>query len=379
MKTVLLVQPSLQPPGGGNGVGAWIIEALKRQHAVSVLTWTPIDLAPINRYYGTSLHASEFKVYGVHPLVRHVIDLVPMPFSLLKTHLLLRLVKRLQDAYDVIITANNEADFGCKGMQYVHFPWAYQPRPAVDLRWYHGSMAMVNAYYRLCLWISDFSFERMRQNLTLVNSDWTGSRVRECHGIASTTLYPPVSWGFPEVPWEDRENGFVCIGRMAPEKELEKVIGFLAAVRARGWDVHLHIIGTADIPDYSRRIVQLARGNATWLLLAENLSREELVRLVSAHRYGIHGMEHEPFGIAVAEMQQAGCIVFAPRSGGQVEILGGDERLLYSTSQEAVEKIVRVLSNAHVQTTLRTSLAARQTRFTVECFMARMQELVRQF
>jgi hypothetical protein len=29
IKRVLLVQPSLQPPGGGKGVAAWIIEALK--------------------------------------------------------------------------------------------------------------------------------------------------------------------------------------------------------------------------------------------------------------------------------------------------------------------------------------------------------------
>ena len=28
MKRVLLVQPSMQPPGGGNGVAAWVLQAL---------------------------------------------------------------------------------------------------------------------------------------------------------------------------------------------------------------------------------------------------------------------------------------------------------------------------------------------------------------
>src|SRR3990172_8499212 len=119
MKKVLLVQPSLQPPGGANGVAAWIIEALKQEHAVSVLTWTPVEPAPINRYYGTSLRASEFTAYGVHPVVRWLMDRVPGAIGKLKSSLLWRACKRIKDDYDVIITANNEADLGCRGIQYI--------------------------------------------------------------------------------------------------------------------------------------------------------------------------------------------------------------------------------------------------------------------
>ena len=32
MKRVLLVQPSMQPPGGGNGVAAWVLQALVAEH-----------------------------------------------------------------------------------------------------------------------------------------------------------------------------------------------------------------------------------------------------------------------------------------------------------------------------------------------------------
>ena len=48
-RKILLLQPSLQPPGGGNGVAAWMIEALKSDYALSVLTCWPIDLAAVNR------------------------------------------------------------------------------------------------------------------------------------------------------------------------------------------------------------------------------------------------------------------------------------------------------------------------------------------
>jgi hypothetical protein len=79
MKKVLLVQPSLQPPGGGNGVAAWIIQALKEDSEVSVLTWRPVDLAAINRYYGTSLAPTDFKICSLHPALAAMVNLAPSP------------------------------------------------------------------------------------------------------------------------------------------------------------------------------------------------------------------------------------------------------------------------------------------------------------
>jgi hypothetical protein len=41
MKRVLMVQPSLNPPGGGNGVAAWMIEGLKTENRLTLLAWEP--------------------------------------------------------------------------------------------------------------------------------------------------------------------------------------------------------------------------------------------------------------------------------------------------------------------------------------------------
>ena len=73
----------------------------------------------------------------------------------------------------------------------------------------------------------DFSFERMKQTVTLVNSNWTGCRVREIYGMPARTVYPPVPGTFPDIPWERREDGFVCIGRFDPGKRLEFVADVL--------------------------------------------------------------------------------------------------------------------------------------------------------
>jgi glycosyltransferase involved in cell wall biosynthesis len=100
---------------------------------------------------------------------------------------------------------------------------------------------------------------------------------------------------------------------------------------------------------------------------------------VSRHRYGIHGRTEEHFGIAVAELMRGGCLVFIPRGGGQVEIVEGDERLLYATAEEAAEKIIQVMSDRDLQQVLRTHLASKKDLFSTEQFMRRFQELVRHF
>jgi hypothetical protein len=58
------------------------------------------------------------------------------------------------------------------------------------------------------------------------------------------------------------------------------------------------------------------------------VTRDELRAAVASHRYGIHAMEEEHFGMGPAEILSAGCLLFAHDSGGPVEILGGEERLL---------------------------------------------------
>ena len=382
-KKILFVQPNLQPPGGGNTVAAWIIEALKREYSTSILTWKAPDFEEINRFYGTSLSGSEIRVHYISPIIRELLNLDPDTASFQKMSYLMRVCKRMKKNYDVIISANNEADFGCRGIQYFHYPYLHNKiQPILDFPWYSKLWEMLKGKYRLWMLISGFSYDRFKNNLILVNSDWTGDRVREFYGIEPITVYPPVPGNFSYVPWEEREDGFVCIGRIAPGKGFEKVINILSDVRARGYEVHLHIIGTPDDiwgRDYYQDVLRRIRENPSWVFLNENLSRDELIKLVSKHKYGIHGMVDEHFGIAVAEMVKAGCIAFVPNDGGPVEIVGGDKRLVYQTKEEAITKIIRILSNPDEQASLRNYLNSRKELFSTERFMSQIREIVRRF
>lgn len=233
-------------------------------------------------------------------------------------------------------------------------------------------------YTHVCGQVAGVSSRRDKQNLTLVNSQWTGKIIAELYGIETRTIYPPVPGGYLEIPWDEREDGFVCISRFSPEKELERVISILAEVRDRGRDVTLHLVGGIWDRRYYRRICHFSNEGAAWIRVHANLDRSQLIELVSRQRYGIHGMQEEHFGISIAEIAKAGCIMFVPNGGGQVEIVD-DPRLTYNTPKSARDKILRVLDDRKLQASLRTQLCLQAQNFSTERFVRELREVVRRF
>jgi glycosyltransferase involved in cell wall biosynthesis len=384
-KRILFVQQNIGPPGGAHLVAAHMLAALVADHDVTLLTWKPIDLAAIERYFGVTLHPAAPRVVTVPASIRAVVALDPDPQSLQPLSLLLRIGKQIGRAYDLCLTGMGEVDFGRPGIQYVHWPTYGHLYPAEVGRrllprlWLMLARAM--SWTRPWRLISGFSFDHMRRNLTLVNSDWTGRIVQRLYGIETTTLYPPVETFSPALPWEEREEGFVYAARFHPCKRIEDAIAIVARLRAAAPHLHLHVVGTplTSTPAeraYHGRLVALAREHATWLTLHEHLSRAELGRLVGRHRYGIHTAPREHFGLAPAEMVAAGCTVFLPYGSGQAEIVGHDPRLTFDTPDEAVLKIDRLRRDPVAGVEVRRALARRAGLFSAEHFARRLRAIV---
>lgn len=381
MKRVLLVQPSIQPPGGASGVAAWALQALVAEHRVTVLSWDPVDIEPVNRFYGTHLHRSDFDTIVVPRSRRLLVDHLPIPMALIKRSLLMRYTRRVSAGFDVLFGVYNETDYGRRGIQYVHYPAYLRPRPRVDLRWYHPPQGGMNLYYALADRIADFSLDRLKDNLTLVNSDWTGERVSQLLGITTRTLYPPVVDPLPGLLWENRRHGFLAIGRISPEKEYERVMRILARVRERVPELTLTIVGTSDrhTRGYAQSMASLAQSLGSWIQLRDNLTRDEVRALMASHRYGIHGMREEHFGMAPAELARAGVIVWVPRGGGQMEVVGHEPALQYESDDDAVQKISATLASASEQQRLREKLASISEQFSTARFMQQVQTIVNEF
>lgn len=393
-QTALIVVPALKVWGGAEAVTVWMLEALRGDYDLTVLTWETADTRELNRVYGTSLQATDFRVRRPPPLFRRAVDRLVQSYprhAFQKVCVLCRIAQGMRNDFDVLISAQHEMDFGRRAIQYVHSPSfraAYEPERRLEAE---GRGLTAVERWRLDLqcrgrpWrmLSRFRFERMKRNLTLVNSNWTREAVRELYQIESVMISPPVVGDFPDVPWDQRREHFVCIGRFAPLKRIEMVIEILATVRARGREVHLRLIGLredrATGRAYFETVERLVRRHASWVTLVERVDRDELIRTVSESRYGIHAAEAEPFGLAVAEMVRAGCIVFTGDSGGQAEIVGSNERLLFHGVEDGVAKILTVLRQPRLQVALRQQLADQGVLSTAGEFASSFRDAVRWF
>ena len=159
--------------------------------------------------------------------------------------------------YDLLITADNFARLSrSRGIQYVHFPADLQPEPA-----------RMNADRRRCTSRSAIGCWARRgptqpRNITLANSRWTAAGLERLGEVSKPiVLYPPVLDPGEGLPWSERDDTFLCIGRFHGSKRIELAMAIVgrARARARCRDARLIVVGSAVDREYTTRI-HAARG-----------------------------------------------------------------------------------------------------------------------
>lgn len=378
---VLFLAVNLAPPGGGQCVGAWALQALLEDWDVHILCVNAPDYAALNRHFGTCLEASACRILQAPWLIRQIARFDRDPQSFQGAAWLMRRARKLMGQFDLTVSVDNEMDFGRRGIQYVHYPYLARHKQRVDalrrLTWLQRLGAILAGRYRPWMVLSGISFDRVLANLTLVNSHWTARLVSELYGVQPIVLYPPVIWSLALTPWSQRTLAFVSLGRIESRKRQMEAIDILDRVRRRGYPVQLEIIGDVFDHDYAQQLAERAGRAGSWVRLHQGIDRSELEKIVNACRYGLHTMRSEHFGIAVAELLRAGCIVFTPNDGGQIEIIGEEAALMYGSDDQAVERICAVLESQSEQQRLLALLAARRDLFTETLFMSRLRQLAR--
>lgn len=384
--TLLFCVLDVGPYGGGGCVTAWTLQALRRDWHVTILCATAPDFDGANQCYGTSLQASDFILWRLPFPLRHLQKIDPDPFSIQRLSWLMRFCQSRADDYDAVVSANDEFDFGRPGVQYIHYPGMETLldviRSAEEIPTGKRLKALLRGRLRPWLFVAGIQMARLTSNRIVTNSHWTAHRIKQVYGVDPQVLYPPVLWSAPPMEWAKRKAGFVALGRLTPDKRLMQVIDIVERVRSRGFAVDLEIVGQKDklagdaFIRQLRARIQLA---GDWVRLHESVSRSELETIVSGSRYGIHAFQDEHFGIAVAEMLRAGCIVFVPDNGGQVEIVGNEPGLCYQSDDDAVEKICKILADETEQTRLREVLGEQSGLFSEKHFMDGMRTAVADF
>ena len=376
---ILFVDPFFGALGGGVMVSCWIAEALGPITDFTWLSWRGLEFDRLNRFAGTRLGPEKINQMAANRLVRGLGETINAvdrdPYSFQRWSMLMRIAKMRARDYDLVIGCNDEMDFGRPGIQYIHFPYL---RAAMELK--DGQLALKPSYkYRPWRVVSGFDPGSFATNLTLVNSDWTGRYVQENYRIPTTTLYPPVPGQFEQRPWGARDNTAICVGRIGQDKRLERIVEIVSKVRAHDPDFRLRIAGVPYSGPGGAEGIAFAREAAAkhdWVDLHLDLPRDALCDLISRSRIGIHAKEDEHFGIAVAEMVRAGSVVFVHDSGGQVEIVGGDRRLIYTDVEDAASKVSAVLMDEALRADVLGGLSVQSQALTTDAFCDRMRAIV---
>ncbi len=379
---VAVIHPQLRTGGGSEACVLRILEALRDDYDVTLITSNRIDFAELNSFYRTRLGPGDVRTIRVRP---PLLFRSGKWFSALRGYRLNDYCRSAARDYDLMFSAYNPMDFGRPGIQYLLDPLfntrllqMLNPTPKKWRRWFYRDSPFRRAYLKLGERLSSYAPEAVRQNVTVVDSDWMGELTRSALKLETRTLYPPVPDAFRTRPWEDREDGFLCVGRIVPEKQIERAVRIVAAVRRERPEVHLHIVGRVGDRSYEQGLRRLARTLGGWIEFETEVPASRKAELLGSHKYGIHGKENEPFGITIAEMVKAGCLVWVPRGGGQVEIVSHED-LTYSGIEDAVGRIAGVLADPDRQARLREHLAGRAKLFSLERFESDVLEIVARF
>ena len=361
----------------------WIVESLKDLYDVDIITMSHPNFEFLNEIWGTSIHTKDVTVIrAARSFGGDNLKGVAFKYALLG-----RFCKKVASRYDVMISAYNTMDFGKRGIQVIgDFLFSEELRkgyyPTLDegqKAWFHRNTLPRKVYLGISKMIYSPSKDMIRSNLTVANSRWSKSILKESEGIDAKILYPPVVVDNRlEIPWENREPGFVCISNLIPFKQIERSIEILEMVRKKGFDVHLHIIGRYQDPFYGAMIRDLCAKNKDWCFYEGDLWGSIKFDIIAAHRYGINCCQFEAFGMAVAEMVKMGSIVWVPAGGGQVEIVD-HPNLIYQHHEDAVEKIVSVLQEEKIQKNLKVHLARRAEKLSMDLFKNGVQDIVSSF
>jgi glycosyltransferase involved in cell wall biosynthesis len=379
VRRVLVVHPRLSHVGGSNLVAAWALEALRESCVVTLATLRPVDLDAVNSSFGTSLRSSDFTLALAPVHIRGLLRAVRTEGALLDCRLTGRWAQDLdrRERFDVLLSTQNELDFGRRGIQYVNLPDAHGASRGAG-GFTHRIPGLHPAFRAFCGRVGRSTRAGLLRNLFLADSENIARRIHALYGVESIVLHPPVTAGFPARAWAERRAGFAAVGRMHPSKRWEMAVAIVDALRARGHHVSLTLVGHREDAAYARRLQRLG-DSRPWFRMRHDLSRRELAEEIVSHRYGLHTMEDEHFGIAPAELLAAGCLPFVHASGGPVEIVGAHPGLMFREVGDAAATIDAALGDPGLENELRAHAARQAERFSSARFAAALREIVETF
>jgi len=364
-KPILVVHPQVGAVGGSEFSLAVLLELLTNDLNLKtvLLTHEMFPVSEFNRVWRTNINYENLEVISLKFPRKFA-----STFSYLKCARLSSYVKKNLSKFSLVISAYNPL---------VDIEETISLIGDVTFVQYESSKVRRFVYKLINLFFG-LKGEISENNIIVSNSEFSRRVIKEHLGIESCVIYPPVYVvSDPEkIPWYERENGFVYIGRISREKRVLEVIDVVKALRGKGYDLHLHIVGTG----YDRKYLESVKlsCSAPWCRMDGAKYGYDKEEILLSHKFGINLCDKETFGISVAEQVALGEVVFVADSGGQVEIVE-DEFLRVKDKEDLLNKFEILINNEVKMQEVRKKLKDRVQRFHKDFFKEEMKRLLERF
>lgn len=387
------MDPPLQPEiliahpwmgrGGSEATAMWALHCLQDRARLGFTTASPVDWDTLNAIYGTSVSPRKIKL---HPAPRLPGVSTGSRLAYWQRAYFERHCQRLGKSFDLRISAYNPIRFNRPAIQLIgDFSFSEASRlelyPNASHQVRHRPSLLRRAYLTTGELIAGKSETRLGvvDDCYVANSKWTAAQIAKIFGLRDIpVLYPPSDHREPEIERQRQPLGFVCMGRITPEKEIETIIGILERVRAAGHPVTLDLLGNFDDSAYARSVRTLADGHRDWIRTPGFLGPEEKADIFATRTFGLHACRVEAFGISVAEMAAAGLVPFVPAEGGSGEVLG-EPSLTFTDADDAARKIIARIGDPGSLPAVRRALREQALKFRPERFGECLLGIVRDF
>jgi len=383
MKNVLVVHPQYRVLGGAELVSAKIIEWLLNRPDLMVTVLSLDNFAAEGlRKLGLDERLESRLLFRQAYCPRSV-KFAESSKELLKLAFLHRGAKSLCNQYDLCVSTYNEIDFGRKGFQYIHHP-SFADRSI--LRTYHfiGKESIIDrvdllkkAYDIILRTVSGDTIEGFKRNVTAVNSLFISRIVKSVYNIESTVIYP----GFVDdnvrrefLPWESKEFRFVTVGRIAPDKDIMRVLDLICAVSREFPDAAFSIIGRVSDIQMKNLLEEEIKRRRLNVRIIFNADDIVLLKELEKSKFYLHGRTFEHFGISVLDAIQSGCLPLVHDSGGVKEIVTND-LLRYQNAEDLVNRISYLMRNDSMRREVFVDLQKALTRFKRSNFFLALEKI----
>lgn len=374
-KTCLILGDSLPSKtiGGSEFRLLTITKLLSKKHQVFLLIPEMVDLIAIQKLYNIYFDISKVNIIPFAPQGK-----IEMFFARSLNYRRLFLIRKYAKKCDFCISCANMVDFRKEAIHFIYMlNFDYDFRRTV-LTGIHSKPVLASSFWRnfkdylkCFLFFKPRSAEELikdKKQIIFANSQWVSNAISEYYGVDNIpVIYPPVLLEVPEVPWKQRQNACLCLGRIDAEKKVEEIISVMSRVREKtGQDIHLHLAGAFGDTPYANMIYAQCI-KLPWIHLHGLVYGDTKIKLLQSFKFALHMREDEEFGISVAEYVKAGIIPIVPDKGGAAEIVNIPE-LCFSSTNDAVDKFISVFSNEELQETIREKIHQRKIDFSCDRF-----------